>query len=58
LLNPVPRLSPTTTKAIENQREISLKSSVGGHTIGVVTGIKIEGGFKHFPPSKVKKNEN
>ena len=40
------------------QMTISLESSLGGHTIGATSGIKIEGRFKHFPPSKVKKNEN
>ena len=58
LFNPVPQLFPTATKAIESQSEISLKSSAGGPKIGVATGIKNEGRFKHFPPSKVKKNEN
>ena len=56
-LNSVPPLFPTKTKTIENQRVISLRSGVGEHAIGVATGIKIEGGFKHFSPSKVKKNE-
>jgi hypothetical protein len=58
LLNPVPRIFPTATKAIENQSEISLRSSKGRPTIGIDTGFKNEGEFKHFPPSKVKKNEN
>jgi hypothetical protein len=58
LFNPIPRLLPTVTKAIENQSKISLRSSAGGPKIGVATGIKNEGRFKHFPPSKVKKNEN
>jgi hypothetical protein len=57
-LNPTPQLSLFATKAIENQRIFSLRSSVSGHKIGVATGTKIEGRFKHFPPSKVKKNEN
>jgi hypothetical protein len=58
LLNTVPRIFTTAIKAIENQSEISLRSSVDGPTIGIDTGIKNEEGFKHFPPFKVKKNEN
>jgi hypothetical protein len=58
LLNPISQLPTTITKAIENQSEISLKSSVGEPTIEVAIGIKNEGEFKHFSPSKVKKNEN
>jgi hypothetical protein len=58
LLNSAPQLFPTATKAIENQSKISLRSSVGGPTIGVANGIKNEEEFKHFRPSKVKKNEN
>jgi hypothetical protein len=46
-----------STQTIENQREKSLKSRAGGLTIGVATGTKIEGRFKHFPSRKVKKNE-
>jgi hypothetical protein len=46
------------TKTFENQRTVSFGSDVSGHKIGIAAGIKIEGGFKHFPPCKVKKNEN